>query len=70
MTGEEVIKNTKVLLSKPPPALDDQINKFGGFAAARPSESQAWESSNLYFMYNLGNADSSGKGVEEQVQTE
>lgn len=27
MTGEEVIKNTKVLLSKPP-SLDDQINKF------------------------------------------
>lgn len=69
MTEEEVIKNTKVLLSKPP-ALDDQINKFGGFAAAQPSEGQTWESSKLYFMYNLGNANSSGRGEEEQVQTE
>lgn len=69
MTGEEVIKNTKVLLSKPP-ALDDQINTFGGFGAAQPSENQIGESSELYFMYNLGNAKSSGKGAEEQVPTE
>lgn len=47
MTGEEVIKNAKVLLSKLP-ALDDQINKFGGFGAAQPSENQTWVSSQLY----------------------
>lgn len=45
------------------------MNKFGGFAAAWLPERQTQESSKLYFMYNLGNADS-GKSVEEQVPME
>lgn len=67
--GEEVIKNTNALLSKPS-ALDHQINQFDGFGAAQPAKDQTWESSNLYFMYDLRNADSTGKGGEEQVPTE
>lgn len=64
-----MIKNSNALLSKSP-ALDRQINQFDGFGTAQPAKDQTWESSKLYFMYNLRNADSTGKGGEEQVPTE
>lgn len=69
MGGEEVNELISVLLSKPS-ALDNQINHCGGFGAVWPAKYQTQQSSELYFMYNLRNADSTWKGGEEQVPTE
>lgn len=68
MRVEEVIENNKVLLSKPS-ATHHQIDQFDGFGAAWPAKHQTCKSSKLYFMYNLRNADSAGKGGKEQVPT-